>query len=160
MSHTRGQPRPTSPVAGCLVSAGARPVRRVAARDYQLRFVGQNDSLDAVTQAELGEYPANMDLHCALGQAQAGRDFAVGHACGDVGEDFLLTASEDLPDAGGVVAAGRFGLLCGGELADQALRGARGQDRLTSGDRADRVDQVVGLGVFEQEAVAPARSPA
>ena len=34
---------------------------------YQLGFVGEYDGLDAVTQAELGEYPADVDLHYAFG---------------------------------------------------------------------------------------------
>ena len=63
-------------------------------RDYQCRFVGEDDGLDAITQAELGQYPADMDLHRAGGQVHPGGDFAVGHARGDEGEDVLLAGGE------------------------------------------------------------------
>jgi hypothetical protein len=52
--------------------------------------------LDAVAQAELGQDPANVDLHRALGQEQAGRDLAVGQASRDAGEDVLLAVGEGL----------------------------------------------------------------
>ena len=82
------------------------PVRRGRAGGYQPGFVGEYDGLDAVPQAELGQYPADMDFHRALGQEQAGRDLAVGQAGGDTGEDVLLAAGEGLPYLGGVLAAG------------------------------------------------------
>ena len=44
---------------------------------YQPGFAGEHDGLDPVAQAELGQDPADMNLHCALGQEQAGRDLAV-----------------------------------------------------------------------------------
>lgn len=94
-------------------------------------FVGEYDGLDAVPQAELGQYPADMDFHRALGQEQAGRDLAVGQAGGDTGEDVLLAAGEGLPYLDGVLAAGWFGRLGGGELADEAAGGGRPQDGAT-----------------------------
>jgi hypothetical protein len=84
--------------------------------------------LDAVAQAELGEYPADMDFHRALGQEQAGRDLAIGHACRDAGEDVLLAAGQGLPYLGGVLAAGWFGRLGRGELAHEAAGDGRPQD--------------------------------
>lgn len=47
-----------------------RPAGRGCPGDYQSRFVGEYDGLDAIRQAELGEYPADMDLHGAPGQVQ------------------------------------------------------------------------------------------
>jgi hypothetical protein len=64
---------------------------------YQPGFAGEHDGLDPVAQAELGQHPADMNLHCALGQEQAGRDHAVGHARGDAAEDVLLAAGQGLP---------------------------------------------------------------
>ena len=64
---------------------------------YQPGFVGEHDGLDPVAQAELGQHPADMNLHCALGQEQAGRNLAVGHARGYTGEDRLLAAGQGLP---------------------------------------------------------------
>ena len=64
-----------------------------------------SESADAVAQDELGQDPADVDLHGALGDVQAGCDFAVGHACGDESEDVLLAASEGAAYL--LVAAGR-----------------------------------------------------
>ena len=46
-----------------------------------------------------------------------------------------------------------------GELADEALGGAGREDGVAGGDGADRGDQVVGLGVFEQEAAGARAQP-
>ena len=73
---------------------------------FRCGFVSEHNRLDAITQAELGEYPADMDLHGALGQVQAGRDFAVGHARRDQCEDVLLAAGEGLLYLGRAAAAG------------------------------------------------------
>jgi hypothetical protein len=59
-------------------------------------FVGEDDGLDAVAQAQFGQDPADMDLHGALGQEQAGRDLAVGQAGGDAAEDVLLAVGKGL----------------------------------------------------------------
>ncbi len=115
---------------------------RVGAGGYQPGFVSEHDGLDAITQAELGEYPADMDLHCAGRQVQSGCDLAVGQARGDAGEDVLLAAGQGLPDLGGELAAGWLGLLGGGELTDEALGGLQREDRVSGGDGADRGDQV------------------
>jgi hypothetical protein len=64
---------------------------------YQPGFVREHDGLDAVAQAELGQDPADVNLHCALGQEQAGRDLDVGHASRDAGEDVLLAVGQGLP---------------------------------------------------------------
>src|ERR1022692_2907736 len=114
------------------------PVRRERPGGYQPGFIGEHDRLDAVAQAQLGEYPADMDLHGALGQVQRGRDLAVGHASRDAGEDVLLAAGEGAAYLGGALPAGRLGRPTGsGELADEALGGARREDGVTGGDGAD-----------------------
>ena len=62
----------------------------------------------------------------------------------------------------GTAAAGWFGRLGGrggGELADQAVGGARGQDGVAGGDGVDGGDQLSGLGVLEQEAAGPGAQP-
>src|ERR1700733_954251 len=146
-------PCPCPPLTGVAWSA-----RGGRSGDYECGFVGEYHGLNAIAQAELGEYPADVDLHGALGQVQAGRDFAVGHARGDMGEDVLLTAGESLPDLVGTTAAGRLWLPTG-ELADEAAGGGRGEDRVAGGDSADRVGQVIRLRVFEQETAGPRAQP-
>ena len=79
-------------------------VPRVRPRGYQPGFVGEHDGLDAVAEAELGQDPANVDLHRALGQEQAGRDLAVGQASRDAGEDVLLAVGEGLADLSAAVS--------------------------------------------------------
>src|ERR1039457_3384091 len=111
------------------------PVRRERPGGYQPGFIGEHNRLDAVTQAQLGEYPADMDLHGALGQLQSGRDLAVGHARGDAGEDVLLAAGESAAYLDGALPAGRLGRPAGGgELADEALGCARREDGIAGGD--------------------------
>jgi hypothetical protein len=51
-----------------------------------------------------------------------------------------------LPDLGGELAAGWFGLPGGGELADEALGGLRREDRVTGGDGNGRA---LGDNVFD-----------
>ncbi len=46
----------------------------------QAGFVGEHDGLDADAQAELGQDPADVNLHWALGQEQAGRVFMAAYA--------------------------------------------------------------------------------
>ena len=136
-----------------------RPVRRGCPGDDQSRFVGEHDGLDTIPQAELGEYPADMDLHGAPGQVQAGRDLAVGHACRDQGEGVLFAPGENVLYLGGAAAVRRLGRL-GGELADEAPGRGRREDGVTRGDGVDRGDQPLGLGVFEQEAAGARPEPA
>src|SRR5580698_2747020 len=148
--------RPSSPAGKSARGRGA--VRRERRGGYQPGLVGQHHGLDAVAQAQFGENPANVDLHGALGKVQAGRDLAVGHACGDAGQDVLLAAGEGVAYLGGAVPAERLGLLGaagGGELPDQALGGARREYGVAGGDGPDGGDQVVRLGVLEQEPAGP-----
>src|SRR5580700_11412014 len=85
-------------------------VGRGGAWGDQAGFVGEDDGLDAVAEAELGQDAADVDLHGALGQEQAGGDLAVGHAGGDAGEDVLLAVGEGLADLGAAVSGlGRGG---------------------------------------------------
>jgi len=49
-------------------------------------FVGQHDGLDTVTEAELGQYPPDVDLDRAFGEVQLGGDLAVGPPGGELGE--------------------------------------------------------------------------
>ncbi len=50
---------------GVLVRV-AGSVRRKGAGGYQPGFIGEDHGLDPVAQPELGEYPADMNLHGAL----------------------------------------------------------------------------------------------
>jgi len=74
------------PMPACIARSGAGSVRLAGflrwgcPGGYQPGFVGEHDGLDAVAQAELGQDPSDVNLHCAFGQEQAGRDLAVGHA--------------------------------------------------------------------------------
>jgi hypothetical protein len=92
--------------------------------------------LDAVAQAELGQDPADVNFHGALGQEQAGRDLAVGPAGRDAGEDVLLAAGEGLPQLGARVGARLSGLRAGGELANEAGSGGRREDGVARRGRA------------------------
>jgi hypothetical protein len=53
-------------------------VQWLAARCDQAGFIGQHDGLDSVAQAQLGEYPSDMDFYGSFGQLQFGGDLAVG----------------------------------------------------------------------------------
>src|SRR5271155_4754931 len=131
---------PTAPRPGCwrtkrASSAGNPPwlIGRLRPRSYQRGFVGKDHGLDAIAQAELGQYPADVDLHRARGQVQAVGDFAVGHARGDEGEDVLLAAGQRAADLLGALAVSGLGLagMLGSELADETLRGARRENGVT-----------------------------
>jgi hypothetical protein len=98
-------------------------VRWLGSGSCQAGFVGKDDGLKTVAQVELGQYPADVDLHGARGQVQAGGDLGIGQADGDESEDVLLTAGEGSADLLGWPAAGLLGGL-GGELPDEAPGGA------------------------------------
>jgi AcrR family transcriptional regulator len=49
----------------------------LAAGSDEAGFVGQHDGLDAVAEAEFGQYPPDMDLDGAFGQVQLGGDLTV-----------------------------------------------------------------------------------
>ena len=86
----RARDLPISRVPGSRVSGTGRVPRAAASRALSAWIRRRARRLDAVAQAELGQDPADVNLHGALGQEQAGRDLAVGHARRDAGEDVLL----------------------------------------------------------------------
>src|ERR1700753_2965829 len=121
-------PEPSAP-AGTLTRPPAGP--GLGARDDDPGLVGEDDGLDAVTQAELGQDPADVDLDRALGQVQPGRDLAVGAPGGQLGEDGLLAAGELAQHRVPVRLLVRAGQQRG-ELVDEPPRRAGGEDRVTA----------------------------
>src|SRR6201996_1287612 len=106
--------------------------RRRRPGHHQPGFLGQDDGLDAVAQAELGQDPADVNFHGALGQEQAGRDLAVGHAARDPDENVVLAGGEGLAQPGAGRAARRPGAAR--ERPDEAGGGGRGEGGVARGD--------------------------
>jgi len=63
------------------------PGRHRTAGGDEAGFVGRHDGLDAVAEAEFGQYPPDVDFDGAFGQVQLGGDLAVGSPGGELGED-------------------------------------------------------------------------
>ena len=74
---------------------------------YQPGFVGEHDGLDAVTQAELGQDPADMNLHRALGQEQAGRSKLYAASGAATSKITIIAIGRSLPPFTGVRPAAR-----------------------------------------------------
>ena len=94
-------------------------------RADQAVFVGQDDGLDAVTQAQFCQHPPNVGFDRGVTYDQLGGDFGVGQPAGDEGEDLAFSAGQGVQRRrcdGGVGA--------GGELADQPTGDRRGDQRL------------------------------
>jgi uncharacterized protein DUF5719 len=60
----------------------------------EARFVGKHDGLDTVAEAELGQYPPDVDLDRAFGEVQLGGDLAVGPPGGELGENGTFPVGE------------------------------------------------------------------
>src|ERR1700733_8566221 len=99
-----------------------------------------------------------MDLDGARRQVEFGGDLAVRQACGNPGQDFQLTGGQGRADLAGGQAVWLRGVL-DGELADEALGGAGREDAVTGGDGPDGGDQVVRLGVLQQEPAGACTQP-
>src|SRR5262252_3660631 len=87
-----------------------------AARLDEAGLVGQHDGLDAVAEAELGQYPPDVDFDGSLGQVHLAGDLAVGEPGGEPGEDVPFPVGELAEQA---IAAGL--LAGGGEQGDELV---------------------------------------
>src|ERR1700733_7143191 len=81
-------------------------------------FVGQHDGLDTVAEAELGQYPPDVDLDRAFGQVQPGGDLAVGSPGGELGENGSFPVGELAEHRVAVLLLARVGEQPG-ELVDE-----------------------------------------
>src|SRR5215467_2078179 len=121
-------------------------------------LVGEHDGLDAVAEAELGQYPPDMDLDGSLGQVHLAGDLAVGEPGGEPGEDGAFPVGE-LAEQGipvGLLAGGREQ---GDELVDEPPGRGGGEDRLTAGHGADGGEQFGRRGVLEEESAGAGLEP-
>ena len=114
------------------MQGGVEDGASLAARLDEAGLVGQHDGLDAVAEAELGQYPPDMDLDGSLGQVHLAGDLAVGQADGEPGEDGPFPVGE--PAEQGIAV----GLLAGvgeqgDELVDEPPGRGGGEDRLAAG---------------------------
>src|SRR5690348_9526257 len=106
-------------------------------------FVGGDHGLNAIPGAELREDVADVGLYGLHSEEQLGCDLQVGPALRYQPQDFGFAVGEVRL---GEPAASRRA-VAGGEPTD---RGGE-QQRLAAVDRADRVDEVVRGGAFEEE---------
>jgi hypothetical protein len=69
-------------------------VVRCGGQAQQAALVGERDGLDAVPQAEFGQYPGEVGLHGLLTEVQLCRDLPVGEVSGDQPEHVDLPFGE------------------------------------------------------------------
>src|SRR5699024_6343387 len=112
---------------------------------------GDDHGLDPVAGPELGEDPPHMGLHRRLGDEQLRADLLVREAAAHQGEHLPLALGEVLEHRGVLLL--RLG--GGHHPLEQAARGGGGDHRVPAVHGADRAQQVLGLGVLEQEAAGP-----
>jgi hypothetical protein len=83
------------PIAGLVLRLLGRLLGGPARADAdQPRLVGDDDGLDAVTEAELGEDAGDVCLDGRLRQMEAGGEFGVAQPPGQQAEDFQLAWGE------------------------------------------------------------------
>jgi hypothetical protein len=105
-----------------------------------------------VAQVELGQQAAHVGLDGGLADHQVLGDLGVGHAPCHQAEHLQLAGGQAVE--GGRAGGGRVGQL--GDEAVEQLPGHRGgEQRVPGGDHPDRLDQVLGRDVLEQEPAGP-----
>src|SRR5207248_8697783 len=110
-------------------------------------FVGEDDGLYAVAQAELGEHSPDVRLDGGVGHDELLGDLRVGEAAGDEFQDVELAGCQVVelwwrPRGGRVVAD---------ERVDQPPGDGRREQGFSLVDGADGCDELFGWEVFEQD---------
>jgi hypothetical protein len=108
----------------------------------------QDDGLGAVAEVEFGQDAADVGLGGLLGDDQGAADLGVGQTVGDQPQYLGLPLGER--SEAGRERPGRTWLA--GEVGDQPAGHRRGQQGVACGDHADRVYELGGGGVLDQEA--------
>src|SRR6266542_4841158 len=111
-------------------------------------FVGEDDSLHAVTQVELGEDARDVALHSRLADVELIRDLHVREAPGEETQDVELAPTQ-VGCGAGKPHARRWSAA---EVLDQAPCDRRCEERLPTHDRPHGGSELLALGVLEQKA--------
>jgi hypothetical protein len=117
-------------------------------------FVGQDDGLDPVAQAELGEQVAHVRFDGGLTDDEVGGDLGVGEAAGEAQRDAAFPGGQRCQP-------GRCGLGVrrgAGEGVDEPDRDRRREERVPRGGVLDGRDQVVPGASLSRKPLAPDRS--
>lgn len=122
-------------------------------RPGESQVVGEDDGLDPVPCADLGEDPPDVGLHRRLRQREPLRDLAVGEAVADGDEDLALAAGQGvqpgiLPHRPAEVIAEPVG-----ERVEQPPSQRRRDHRVPGGP--DASEQLLRADVLQQETARP-----
>ena len=120
---------------------------RVRPGSHEPALVREDDELDAVAGAELGQEAPDVRLHRRLGHEQRRADLGVRRAARDLQQHRVLAVGQRLQ-----ARVRRRAREAVGDLLEQPPRGAGRDDGVAGRHRADRGEQLLRLGVLEQEA--------
>ncbi len=124
----------------------------LGAGTHQPALVRVHRGLHPVAQSQLGQHMTDVRLHGGLADEQVGGDLRVGQPARHQLQHLDLAVGQRVQGVRHRLLAGR---QMRGVLVQQPARDARGEHRLTGGHHTDRLHQLVGRGVLEQEAARP-----
>ncbi len=125
---------------------------RAGRRGDQAGLVGDDDQLDPVPGAELGQQPGHVRLGGGGADDQAAGDLAVGQAAADEGQHLALPVGDAGRARAAAGPAGAAAPAWPGELLDEPAGDAGRDQRVAGRDHADRGQDVLQRHVLDQEA--------
>ena len=132
---------------GLRLRAELSPARPTSVREH--------DGLHPVAQVELGQAVRDVGLDGGLAQDEPFGDLGVGQSLAEQLQHLALALGEPVEQRGVLRRRARGGAWRGGHLGDDAAGDLGREQGVAAPDGADRLDELVGLAVLEQEAAGP-----